>query len=195
MAMSVASASSPRRMSLEEWGALDEDIQGELVEGVLEEGEIPSVVHEVVVYWLLMLLGPYYRARSGLVLGSGVKLAVRPKGGRLADVVCFAPGTMPEKRGVVHVAPEIVVEVVSPAPADERRDRVEKPDDYAAFGVRYYWLVDPELRSFEVWELGADGRYVRAMSGVSGRMEGVPGCEGLVVDLGALWEEIDRLPG
>jgi Uma2 family endonuclease len=182
-------------MTLEEWGALEEDALGELVDGVLEEEEISSIVHEAVVCWLLLLLTPYYRARGGLVFGSGVKLAVRPMSGRLADVVCFAPGSAPEKRGVVHVAPEIVVEVVSPSPADERRDRIQKPHDYAAFGVRYYWLVDPELRSFEIWELGADGRYARAMSGVSGRLESVPACEGLVVDLDALWAEIDRLPG
>lgn len=181
-------------MTLEQWGALDEDVRGELVDGVLAEEEMPSVVHEALVYWLLMLLGPYYRGRGGLVFASGVKLAVRHERGRLADVVCFAPGSAPEKHGVVHVPPEIVIEVVSPSPADERRDRIEKPDDYAAFGVRYYWLVDPELRGFEVWELGADGRYVRALSAVSGKLDRVPGCDALVVDLDALWAEIDRLP-
>lgn len=181
-------------MTLEQWGNLDEDVRGELVDGVLEAEERPSVVHEAVVYWLLMLLGPYYRARGGLVFASGIKLAVRTERGRLADVVCFAPGSAPEKHGVVRVPPEIAIEVVSPSPADERRDRLEKPDDYAAFGVRYYWLVDPGLRGFEIWELGADGRYVRALSALSGRLAQVPGCDGLIVDLDDLWSEIDRLP-
>ena len=193
--MSAAVSHSHARMTLEEWGALEEDTPGELVDGVLEDEEMPSVVHESVVVWLLMLLAPYYRARGGLVFGSGVKLAVRPRSGRLGDVVCFAPGAAPEKYGVVKVAPEIVVEVVSPAPADERRDRIQKPDDYATFGVRYYWLVDPALRSFEIWELGADGRYVRAASALSGKLENVPGCQGLVIDVTALWDEVDRLPG
>jgi len=180
-------------MTLEDWAALDEDVTGELIDGELVEEEMPSAVHETVVLWLLMLLGPYFRARSGFVFGSGLKLAVRPNRGRLADVVCFGSGKCPEADGVVRVVPDIVVEVVSPAPPDERRDRIEKPDDYAAFGVRFYWLVDPALRSFEIWELGVDGRYVRALSAGTGKIERVVGCEGLTMDLDALWGEVDRL--
>jgi Uma2 family endonuclease len=93
----------------------------------------------------------------------------------------------------VKVPPEIVVEVVSPTPRDERRDRIEKPDDYAAFGVRYHWVVDPDFRSFEVWELNADARYVRAATGIAGKVERVPGCEGLSLNLDELWREVDRL--
>jgi Uma2 family endonuclease len=180
-------------MSVDEWAALDEDVVGELVDGTLEEEEVPSIVHECVVRWLILLLAPYFEARGGQVFGSGVKLAVRPNRGRLADVVCFGPGKRPEPRGAVRIPPDIAIEVVSPSPADERRDRIEKPDDYAAFGVRYYWVVDPELRSFEIWELDARGRYVRACSAVSGRVELVPGCDGLVVDVDALWAQVDRV--
>jgi Uma2 family endonuclease len=60
--------------------------------------------------------------------------------------------------------------------------------------VRYYWLVDPELRSFEVWELAADGRYVRAKTAIGGVVTAIPGCEGLSMDLDRLWAEIDALP-
>jgi Uma2 family endonuclease len=65
-------------------------------------------------------------------------------------------------------------------------------DDYALFGVRWYWIVDPELRTFEIYEL-RDGIYARIVGADGGRVERVPGCEGLTVDLDALWAEVDRL--
>lgn len=39
-------------MTLQEWGELDEDVEGELVDGALEEEEMATVLHELVVRWL-----------------------------------------------------------------------------------------------------------------------------------------------
>lgn len=124
---------------------------------------------------------------------AGLKLAVRPRTGRIPDVAVFFGGRKVEPYGAVRTPPDVVIEIVSREPRNERRDRVEKPDDYAAFGVRWYWLVDPELRSFEIWELGADGRYARAFAALAGKMEPIPGCEGLSLDLDALWAKVDGL--
>lgn len=74
-----------------------------------------------------------------------------------------------------------------------RRDRVEKVDDYAAFGVRYYWIVDPEQQTFETFELGGDGRYVRPLGATGGTLEAIPGCASLTLDLDALWREAEKL--
>jgi Uma2 family endonuclease len=180
-------------MTVDEWAELPEDVDGELVDGRLVEEEMPSAIHEAVIGWLYALLRAYFHALGGFAFPSGLKLAVGAQRGRLVDITCYGAGKRPEARGAVRVPPDVAVEVVSPTASDVRRDRIDKPDEYAAFGVRYYWLVDPELRSFEVWELGADGRYVRARSATSGRVERIPGCEGLVVDLDALWAEVDRL--
>jgi Uma2 family endonuclease len=86
-----------------------------------------------------------------------------------------------------------MVEIVSPRPSDARHDRVEKMNEYAAFGVRFYWIVDPALRSLEIFELGADGRYARAVGVTGGRVDPVPGCEGLALDIDALWTLVEGL--
>jgi Uma2 family endonuclease len=179
-------------MTVDEWAALDEDVPGELVDGVLVEEEMPSTVHETVVTWLILNVGRWVEAHDGRILTSGIKLAVRPRTGRMADAVVYFASRRPEAYGAVRVPPDIAIEVLSRDPRDERRDRVEKPDDYAAFGVRWYWLVDPELRSFEIWELGTDGRYARACAAIGGQIDPVPGCDGLAIDLDALWAKVDR---
>jgi len=81
---------------------------------------------------------------------------------------------------------------VSPSPRDERRDRIEKMDEYAAFGVTWYWIVDPSLQSLEIFEL-IDGLYARVARATEGRLGVVPGCSGLQLDLDKLWGQIARL--
>ena len=41
-------------MTLAEWGDLDEDVEGELVDGILEEEEMPTWLHELIVAWFVL---------------------------------------------------------------------------------------------------------------------------------------------
>jgi Uma2 family endonuclease len=194
--MSAMVAHPASEMTLEEWGAMDEDDEGELVDGLLVEEEMPGSLHEIVVAWLVCAAGNWLAAHgSGFVLTSDAKFAVAARRGRKPDVSIYLPGRKPEPRGVLRVPPDIMVEVVSPDARDQRRDRVEKLADYAGFGVRWYWLVDPGLRTFEILELDAEGRYAHAVAATDAPIDRVPGCEGLALDVPALWREIDRLEG
>jgi Uma2 family endonuclease len=182
-----------RPMSIEAWAALPEDEPGELVDGRLTEEETVGYTHEVVVIWLATLLRTWIAPRGGLVGGSDARFAVKPTRGRKPDLTVYLPGSRrPPGQGLIRVPPDLAVEVVSPTPRDGRRDRVEKVKEYAAFGVRWYWIVDPQLRTFEVLELGGDGRYTHACSAADGVVATVPGCEGLSLDLDALWSEVER---
>ena len=127
------------------------------------------------------------------MLGSGLKIGVADDRGRIPDLSVYLDGRRPPARGVVRVPPDIAVEVVSPSPSDARRDRVEKVQDYSQFGIRWYWLVDPELRTLEVWEL-RDGAYAHVGAATRGIVRDVPGCPDLVLDLDALWSRVDALP-
>lgn len=180
-----------RTLTLEEWAALDEDEPGELVDGRLEEEEVPGLVHELVVTWLAHVFRTWLGAR-GFVFSSDAKYAVRRDRGRKPDLAVYFVRSKLPRNGIVTIPPDIAVEVVSPTPRDERRDRIEKLDEYAAFGIRFYWILDPLLQSLEVFEL-TDGRYARAARATEGTMQDVPGCDGLAIDLDALWAEIAEL--
>lgn len=182
-----------RRMSLEEWAAMPEDDDGELVDGVLVAEEEPSAIHEILVAAVGSTLRAWAVPRGGFVGGSGGKFRVRANRGRKPDVFAFLGGRRPEARGLVTVPPDIAVEILSPGRKDGRRDRVEKFNEYAEFGVRWYWLVDPELRTIEIYEL-LDGAYRRVLGAADGVVD-VPSCEGLSLDLDALWREVDALEG
>jgi Uma2 family endonuclease len=189
-----AQSPAPPELSLDEWFALPEDEPGELVDGHLEEEEVPDYLHELLVMLLGQILGNWVYPRGGLVAGSDAKFAVASGRGRKPDLTVYLPGgRRPPARGLIRVPPDIAVEIVSSTPRDGRRDRVEKLADYAAFGVSWYWLLDPQLRSFEVLELDAQGRYLHVLGAGNGTLMEIPGCEGLALDLDALWAAIDSL--
>ena len=185
----------PEPMTLEQWADLDEDEPGELVDGWLVEEEVPTNLHEAVVSWLISTLRSWMVPKGGWVFGSEHKLGVATARGRKPDVTVYLPGTrLRRNASLSRTPPAIVVEVLSPRPRDVRRDRKEKLGEYARFGVRFYWLVDPRARLLEMFELGGDGGH-RLLGSVSeGKVE-VPGLEGLELDMDGLWVEVNRLEG
>lgn len=191
--MEAPSTGASRPLSADEWAGLDEDQEGELVAGFLEPEEMPDPVHELTVSFLIRILATWL-ARDGFVLGSEAKLLLAPRTGRKPDLSVFLPGNRPPpRRGVIRHPPDIVVEVISPSPRDERRDRVEKMAEYALFSVAYCWLVDPALGTFEIFERNVAGQYVKVVGATAGLINPVPGCAGLTLDVSALWSELERL--
>ena len=53
-----------------------------------------------------------------------------------------------------ELAPDWVCEVLSPATAQQ--DRVLKMPKYARYGVAHCWLIDPVVRTLEVYQLKDD---------------------------------------
>lgn len=183
----------PELMTLEQWADLEEDQPGELLDGRLVEEEVPTTLHEAVVSWLIEVLRGWARPRGGWVFGSEYKLGVSARRGRKADVCMYAQGAPLRGRDALsRIPPTVVVEVLSQRPRDVRRDRMEKAIEYARFGVRWYWLVDPDAQLFELCELGPDGHYVQRLPASEGKVR-VPGLDGLELDLDALWAEVAPL--
>ena len=190
----MAATAKTATLTIGPWAALPEDDEYELVDGKLAPAEMPSFVHEAVVLWLTRILAAWAEEHAARVYGSGGKFAVSASRGRQADISVFFEGTRrPPARGACTTPADLLVEVVSSSPADGRRDRVEKLLEYAQFGVRFYWLVDPEERTFEIFERSAAGRYELAVAALGGRVDAVPGLVGCTLDIDALFRDVDAV--
>ena len=71
-----------------------------------------------------------------------------------AMIVCN-PDIITDRR--IEGTPDLVVEVVSKS--TERKDRREKLETYAKYGVKEYWIVEPRRKSVEVYLL-KEGAFV-----------------------------------
>ena len=181
------------RMTVDEWANLDDAVRGELVDGQLVEEEVVTYAHESAALWLAVVFHGFLVPRGGFVYGPEAKIAIREDRGRKPDVKVWWPGSRAPRGSarVARMAPDVAVEVMTHTPRDERRDRVEKRADYAAIRVKQYWLVDAEARTVEILQRSRNGRYVQILAASEGRHE-IPGWGGFVLDLDAMWAEVDR---
>ena len=127
----------------------------EIIEGGLYVNNAPSFQHQYVVSRLDRTLGGYIEEQQlGFVvvapfevqLPRGIGHPVQP------DVLFISKAQAPQLgKQFFTGAPELVIEVISPSSI--RTDRMIKFSAYERAGVKEYWLVEPRLRSIEVFVL------------------------------------------
>lgn len=137
------------RMSLEEFEQADVDpgYQYELARGVLEVSEVPDEFpHGMLVFWFYQTLGIFSRDHPGLIQrfggGSEYRLVIPVlESGRHPDIAVTLVGSPKNIRG--HRPPALAIEVVSPGREAHERDYKVKREEYLAYGLAEYWVVDP----------------------------------------------------
>jgi Uma2 family endonuclease len=88
----------------------------------------------------------------------------------------------------IEGAPTLVVEILSPSTA--RIDRSRKLQLYARHGVPYYWIVDSDMRSIDVYRATA-GTYAPAHRHTRADLAGMEPFGDLVLSDTALWPPSD----
>jgi Uma2 family endonuclease len=72
----------------------------------------------------------------------------------IPDVVWVSQGRLAngvDEAGHLTVAPELIVEVLSPGDLNEQRDKEIKPKLYSRYGVQEYWIVNWQLKTLEIY--------------------------------------------
>jgi Uma2 family endonuclease len=164
---------------------LPDEPRCELLYGRLPVTPAPTVRHQLVVGAILHLLYEFASHRGGHAVVSPVDVVLAEHSIVQPDVIYVSP----ERAGIlgqrVEGAPDLVVEVLSPATG--RRDLGEKLRLYAESGVAEYWIVDPDLETFELLENTPAGFRVRLPEGSVYRSAAIAGLE---LDFEAFWRAL-----
>jgi Uma2 family endonuclease len=101
------------------------------------------------------------------------------------DVAGWRRARMPVvPNGAIELPPDWVCEILSPN--HEAHDRKTKRDLYREHDVRWYWLLDPEARTLEAFEL-RDRAWVLLGTWTDGDQVRVPPFEPMELDVGDLF--------
>ena len=152
---------APRRMTFEEYlTSGDEPHMSEWVDGEVIFMSPASRRHQELLTFLVTVVGLFVEVhKSGVVLPApfAMRLAEQ-KRGREPDLIFVSRGRAHLVKPTYLDGPaDLAVEIVSPESV--RRDREEKFAEYEAAGVKEFWLIDPDDKTAEFYELGADARY------------------------------------
>lgn len=183
-----------RLMNYEEF--LDWAIQNDIRHAEWVDGKVflmpsPPLRHQQLALFLATLLYFYVteRALGELLIAPFQMRLIQPPRGREPDLLFIAKAHLDrlQKRYLDGPA-DLVVEIVSPDSG--RRDREEKFAEYESAAIPEYWLIDPERKQAEFYQL-VEGRYQLITGGRRGRYTSaiVPG---FWLEIEWLWQ--DPLP-
>ena len=145
------------RLTYEDYAALPDDGRRyELHEGELSVTPAPGLVHQATLRNLVVILHSHVSARGlGEVFPAPVDCILEDVTVVQPDIVFVeaARRSIMGERGI-EGPPTLVVEILSPS--RRQTDCTVKAGLYARYGVPWYWIVDPGMRTVEALALRDD---------------------------------------
>ncbi len=172
------------RMTADEFMSLPDDGHFyELLEGIVVMSPSPKPIHQQVAVEIVRQLATYLLTHQvGRVFSEiDVQIGEGLTGGDLVyrpEAIFVLGERLAAMRDKIVGPPDMVLEIISQG--SRQYDTRTKKDDYERFGVREYWLADPERKLITFYRL-EQGKFVEvAADEASFRSEAVPG---FVLDL------------
>jgi Uma2 family endonuclease len=131
-----------------------DDTRYEIINGKLHVAHQPHWRHQMTTSRLIVAVGWWSDQRSAGYVLDAPGLLFSEDEGVAPDLVWVAGDRFAQVAaddGKLHLAPDLVVEVLSPGPANETRDRQLKLDVYSRYGVGEYWIVSWQDRSIQIF--------------------------------------------
>ena len=177
----------PIKLTYEDYVDLPDDGRRyEILDGELEVSPAPAPKHQAVSGNLVWVLHGHVRERGlGSLYFAPIDVILADTSIVQPDIVFIAAGreSIVSGRGI-EGAPDLAVEILSPWSV--RRDRVAKAALYARYGIRHYWVADPDAGVLEMYEAhGTEYRFVGRHEGAAKVRTAV--FPDLEIDLGRVW--------
>ena len=156
--MSALLEKRTKRWTYEEYYRLDDDQRYEIIDGNLLMAPAPDTWHQDWARNLFRILDAHVlKHKLGKVFFAPLDVVLDEENTVQPDLLFVAAA----KLGIIqHRAifgtPDLLVELVSPSSV--RRDRYDKKELYARFGVKEYWIGDPANKALEILTL-KESRY------------------------------------
>jgi Uma2 family endonuclease len=129
----------------------------ELWDGELIMPPAPSFDHQKILLRFYRRLHEWVTKRKlGEVIAAPIDMVLSPHRVTQPDVAFIAQDRLGIIGRVINGPVDLAVEVISLG--NRNRDRIEKRDLYEQYGVKEYWIIDPEAQTVEVLFL-ENGRY------------------------------------
>jgi Uma2 family endonuclease len=162
----------------------------ELIRGRFVVSPAPNTLHQTLVILLSNLLFEASRRGGGRVLPGPTDVVLDDHTILQPDVLYVRRRRREIIRERVVGPPDLVIEILSPH--NSRRDRIDKLNLYAKYGVAEYWIVDPVERQFD-FLVNRDGKF--EVQPQQDDEYSSPVCAEIEIDLAAFWHELDEQLG
>ena len=139
----------------------------ELINGELFVSPSPAFMHQVISANVYSRLERFVQEEGvGRAFYAPIDVIVAPDTVLIPDIIYIARDRLKNTGGqTIGEPPDLVIEILSPG--SRHRDLHVKRELYARFGVKEYWLVEPQEQSLTVLALSG-GRYDAVPAGKDG---------------------------
>jgi len=182
------------KFTYDDYRTAPEDERYELLEGELLMVPAPNFAHQRISSNIEFILQRFVRQHDlGIILSAPFDVVLSEERVFQPDILFVSRERLSiiNPENIRGAAPDLVVEILSPATAE--RDRFYKRSVYARYGVKEYWIVDPEAGTIEVTKLGEkDLETVK----VYGKHESLksPLLEGLTIQMDEVFSQGRSMP-
>jgi Uma2 family endonuclease len=146
--------------TIKDYKLLPEGAPYQLIEGELVMTPSPTTFHQIILGNLNEKIRAFVKEKdAGLVLFAPIDVYLDDENVFQPDIVFISKQRQDVvKDDGIHGAPDMIIEILSPSTA--YYDIKKKYKIYEKFGVKEYWIVDPEMKSVELFSLTEQGKFL-----------------------------------